>query len=125
MANHPRVFLLLLLAFAVSGSAADKKEPLTKEQKEYSKRCPLIMAGKWHDLTIKQLRSGEHYQQHPIVSYKIGEDGSVTHVRLERSSGVPRIDKDFVEQTALNRYKPRRAGCGVIETKMSLTIDWY
>ena len=114
----------MVLAFVIPGFPAPKKK-LTKEQQEYSRRCPLKAEGKWHSLTVSQLLPTEHYRQHPVVSYNIEEDGRVTNVKLVRSSGVPRIDKDFMEQTALNRYKPRPAGCGLIETKMDLTIDWY
>ena len=114
-----------MLTLALPGVAGDKKKALTKEQREYQKRCPLKLDGKWHNVTIRRLQSGEHYLHSPLVSYNIEEGGTVTNVRLVRSSGASKIDKNFVEQTALNRYKPRLPGCGVIETQMDLTIDWY
>jgi hypothetical protein len=117
--------IFLVSALSVLGFASDNKPASSKEQREYIKRCPLKLEGKWHSTTVSRLLPGEHYRQHPVVSYNIEEDGRVTNVQLVQSSGVPRIDKDFVEQTALNHYKKRLPGCGVIETKMDLTIDWY
>jgi hypothetical protein len=79
------VFLVAVLA--VFGFASDKKPVSSKEQKEYIKRCPLKLEGKWHSLTIRRVPTGEHYQRHPIVSYTIEEDGRVEDIQLVRSSG--------------------------------------
>src|SRR3954464_6371932 len=115
MRMDSRLKIAFLLALTVPCFSATKKKPTTKEQQEYLQRCPLKVEGKWRLSTIKKLYRGEHYKQSPIVSYNIEEDGRITNVKLVRSSGVPRIDKDFVGQTGRNRYKPRAGGCGMLE----------
>lgn len=65
---------------------------------------------------------GESYKHAPIVSFTIKEDGSVSNVRLIRSSGIRDLDQQVLTAIANWKYKPN-PGC-TIETKMSLTIDW-
>jgi TonB family protein len=65
----------------------------------------------------------ESYKGPPLIKYQIQEDGTVSETVLTRSSGVADIDKKVLDAVARWRYKPRPAGCGVIETKMSVTID--
>jgi len=65
----------------------------------------------------------ESYKQGPIVKYLIQEDGTVSDVTITRSSGLSDMDKKIIDAIARWKYKPRPAGCGVIETEMSVTID--
>ena len=66
----------------------------------------------------------ETYKRSPVIKYQIQEDGTVSDAIITRSSGVVDIDKKVLAAVARWRYKPRPAGCGPIETEMSLTIDW-
>jgi TonB family protein len=66
----------------------------------------------------------ESYKGSPLIKYQIQEDGSVSDAIIARSSGVADIDKKVLDAVARWKYKPRPVGCGVIETKMSLTIDF-
>jgi TonB family protein len=68
--------------------------------------------------------ANESYRRSPVVKYQIEEDGTVTNATLIRSSGVASIDKAVVDAIGRWKYKPRPKGCGQIETKMSVTIDW-
>ena len=66
----------------------------------------------------------ESYKDSPLIKYQVQEDGTVSDVILTRSSGVADIDKKVLDAVARWKYKPRPVGCGVIETKMSVTIDF-
>jgi TonB family protein len=66
----------------------------------------------------------ENYKRSPLIRYQIQEDGDVSDATVTRSSGVIDIDKKFLAAVARWKFKPRAVGCGVIETEMSVTIDW-
>ena len=66
----------------------------------------------------------ESYKGSPLIKYKIQEDGTVSDAFVSRSSGVADIDKKVLDAVAQWKYKPRPVGCGLIETEMSVTIDW-
>jgi TonB family protein len=66
----------------------------------------------------------ESYKGSPLIEYQIQEDGTVSDAIIARTSGVADIDKKVLDAVARWKYKPRPVGCGVIETKMSLTIDF-
>ena len=67
---------------------------------------------------------GESYKDSPTLSFQINDDGSVSKIKLIRSSGVRDVDKQTVEAIRGWKYKPR-PGCGALEVKMTLTIDWF
>jgi TonB family protein len=58
------------------------------------------------------------------VKFLVHEDGSVSDVKIVRSTGVRDIDKKLLEAVFKWKYEPNPA-CGmVVETKMTLIIDW-
>src|SRR5579863_7448414 len=61
--------------------------------------------------TIKYLPN-EAYKRSPIIKYQIQEDGTVSNVTLNRSSGVADIDKKLRDAVARWEFKPRPVGCG-------------
>jgi TonB family protein len=65
----------------------------------------------------------EWYKGPPLIKFQIQEDGSVSDALVNRSSGVADIDKKVLEAIEHWKYKPRPAGCGAVDVKMSLTID--
>jgi len=70
------------------------------------------------------LNKGERYRHTPAVGYSIQLDGRVTDVKLVSSSGVKRLDDLILAAVGKWKYKPRATACGVLDTEMSLTIDW-
>jgi TonB family protein len=66
----------------------------------------------------------ESYKGSPLIKYQIQEDGRVSDAKIARGSGVADIDKKVLNAVARWKYKPRPVGCGIIETEMSVIIDW-
>jgi TonB family protein len=66
----------------------------------------------------------ESYKRSPVINYQIQEDGTVSNAIVTRSSGVADIDKKELDAIARWKYKARPVGCGVIDTEVTVTIDW-
>jgi len=64
---------------------------------------------------------GERYRGGPLVKFEIGEDGSVTNVRIGRSSGITDIDKETLRALAAWKYNTR-SGCPPVDIEMSVLI---
>lgn len=71
-----------------------------------------------------KIRRGEAFRRIPVITYKIGADGIVSNVKLVRTSGIKDVDEKEAQAISQWRYQPRPVGCGVIETKVSITIDF-
>lgn len=65
----------------------------------------------------------DSYKGAPIFKFQVNEDGTVSGVKLICSSGVRDIDRKVIIAVAHWKYEPG-PGCGIVETNMSLTIDW-
>ncbi len=65
----------------------------------------------------------EAYKRSPTLKYLIQEDGTVSDAAITRTSGVADMDKKFLDTIAQWKYKPRPAGCGVIETAELATSE--
>jgi TonB family protein len=110
-------FLTLGLASACCAQTAQKKSVPTE--------CTKII--RVHDSLPKgpfKTLPGESYKRSPVIKYQIQEDGTVSNAIVTRSSGVADIDKKELDAIARWKYKARPVGCGVIETEMTVTIDW-
>ena len=66
---------------------------------------------------------GESYKRSPIVKYQINEHGTVSEVKLRQSSGIQDIDRKMVGVISRWKLEPV-AGCGIVETEISVTVDW-
>ncbi len=66
----------------------------------------------------------EAYKRSPTLKYLIQEDGTVSDAAITRGSGVADMDKKILDAIAQWKYKPRPAGCGVIETETTVAIHW-
>jgi TonB family protein len=114
------VTIAALLTLAVVGICRGQQE----QKRELPSSCvKTVLVGALPNGPFKILPK-ETYKRSPIVKFQIQEDGTVSAVAITRSSGVADIDKKLRASVARWKYKPRPAGCGVIETEMSVTIDW-
>ena len=57
----------------------------------------------------------------PKVSYVVSEGGSVTKVKVVKSTGSAKLDAALVKSVQSWKYKPN-PGC-TVETSMALAID--
>lgn len=76
--------------------------------------------------TIKwpfQFGSTESYKGPPVVRFLVHEDGTVSDVRLVRSSGVADIDKKLLEAYSGWKYKAQ-PGRPIVESEVSVVVDW-
>jgi TonB family protein len=65
---------------------------------------------------------GETYKQSPTVKFQINEDGTVSKVKLIRSSGVKDIDKQVV--TTVSGWKFKAVPGCVLDSEMTVLIHW-
>lgn len=71
-----------------------------------------------------RLEKNDRYRNTPVVAFTIHPDGKITDIRLVRSSGISRLDA-FILNAVKNWELEPRSNCPVIETEMSVTIDWF
>ncbi len=110
----------------VSESATEPKD--TTKTKPYDvKRCtPKLLSshatkGKVH---IHIRKSDKPTGRIPVVACQILESGEVVNVALKQSSGIR--DKDNLALRWVKQMKyNERPGCGVVETNMGVTIDFF
>jgi TonB family protein len=57
------------------------------------------------------------------MKLQIHDDGTVSNVRIIRSTGVRDIDERMVHAVSGWRYKPM-AGCGVVDSEITVIVDW-
>jgi TonB family protein len=117
-----RIIMLAALAVCLTGNCSGQAAQKTEVPKE----CTAVKLV--HDSYAKgpfKFRPGEIYKQVPVITFEVSEDGIVSNVKLVRSSGVKDIDKNEVQAISQWRYKPRPTGCGVIESEVAITIDFY
>jgi TonB family protein len=66
---------------------------------------------------------GEAYKGSPIIKYSVNPDGTVSNVRLIRSSGIRDLDEKLVRAYSGWRFRAQR-GRPVIEAETSVLIHW-
>jgi TonB family protein len=116
--------MLRLIPFAVFLSGVLPTVALAQDNQVDAKCALKVVSRSQNDLAAIQLRPGEKATgKDPLISFEILESGSVINARLERSSGVTAIDRSAMDEIRSTRYN-RRPGCGVIESKASVTIDF-
>jgi TonB family protein len=65
---------------------------------------------------------GKTYKHSPTVKFQINEDGTVSKVKLTRSSGVKDIDKQVLETISSWKFTPV-PGC-TLDSEMTVLIHW-
>lgn len=117
---------LLVLTHLVTPATAEPASPSQKKgTTTYPKECQLVLLNSAYSKEPKfKWRKGERYKHSPVVAYEINEAGEVLNPAIRRSSGVKDIDKWILESIRQRKYKPRPSGCGTVETKETVTIDW-
>jgi TonB family protein len=90
-----------------------------------SPRCKLVPSGRQDFIPDNCCRPGpgESYRHSPVIALQITEEGSMANVRVVRSSGIKDLDARLIRGVSSWRYYPR-PGCGVIESTMTVIIDF-
>ena len=65
---------------------------------------------------------GESYKDSPTIKFQINEDGTVSNVKLMRSSGVKDIDRKLIKAASAWTYKAV-PGC-IIDAEATILIHW-
>ena len=65
----------------------------------------------------------EGYKRAPIVAFEVDEAGTVRSIKIERHSGSKAADTLALRWVQSLQYKPR-PGCGILSSKISVTIDF-
>jgi TonB family protein len=111
------IFLFMLGAAVIcSGQTA-------QESKVPSRCIPRVWKRKPFPKGPFNFLPNDSHKRSPIVKFQINEDGTVSNTKVTRRSGVADIDKKVAEAITGWKYAPR-PGCPVIESEMSVTIDW-
>lgn len=112
------IVLALSLLFAVPyGGQADATRELPPRCTVTQKRRGEIPTGPFRH------SRGESYKRAPVVKFDIEEDGTVSNIKLMRSSGLKDLDQKLVQAIRHWEYD-QRPGCGVTESEITATIDW-
>ncbi|HUM06318.1 MAG TPA: transglycosylase domain-containing protein [Terriglobales bacterium] len=109
-----------------------KGAPLIAKQTADSKptydlnRCALKLAShpSSPNTTIRT-RPGEKLKQIPVITFRVMESGEVQGAVVSRSSGIADIDNYALTQIRTFRYKARPLGCGIIESQVGVTVDFF
>lgn len=111
---------VLSVAIACSGQTAHDEKKLPARcavtQREHS---PLP---KPSDHPFKYKR-GDVYKRPPVVKFQVNENGTVSNVKIVRSSGGGDIDRLVLDSISTWKYKTR-PGCGIVYNEMTVLIDW-
>ncbi len=70
-----------------------------------------------------RVKAGETYANAPKLSLSVDEEGTVSGVKLIRSSGIHDIDGWVLQAVTKWRYKPAH-GCGVRSVEVDVVIDF-
>src|SRR5579863_2287049 len=79
-------------------------------------KCPVIKGP-------FQFGPDEFYKGAPVIKFLIREDGTVSEVRLIRSSGIADIDKKLLETYSSWQFN-KQTGRPAIESQVAAVIDW-
>ena len=113
---------VVIAVFSISStvtSQTSKSNALPKPSKKALKACAAL---KGVSTDFPRLPSLDKYAISPIVRFDVMENGEVSHVVLERSSGSPEADAALIEGIRQWKYKPQ-PGCGTRGSLMSVAIN--
>lgn len=114
----PSTAVVLALLVGLMCWAQDKQKSIPLECAKTIRAKGSIEVGSYRILP------NESYKHPPTVKFSIEENGTVSDVKVTRSSGVADIDKKVVDSIGKWKFKPRPNGCGVIDSEGTVLIHW-
>jgi TonB family protein len=110
---------LLFLALSLTSIAASSAKPQSQQGKP---KCSAVLARKIKYELPKDLKG---FKTGPTIKYVIEVDGSVSNVSLVKSSGSKAVDETLLDAVKKSSYQPLKPGCGPIDSKATITIDFF
>lgn len=120
---------------AVSANDAEqaKTAPLISKQSANSQasydwnRCALKIVSRTSPVTRTiRVRSGEKpSKQIPVITFEVSESGEIRHAVVAQSSGIVDIDNYALSSIRGMKYQERPPGCGIIESRAVVNVDFF
>jgi penicillin-binding protein 1A len=101
-----------------------KKTPNSEAAYDFERCAVKILPEKPKPHETVRIRSGDRYLHDPVVAFQVLESGAIRNAVLSRTSGLKEVDDYALSWVKGVKYRPRPAGCGVLESQMSMTVDF-
>lgn len=111
--------LFLALSISLAGPCRSQTKGAEKVSPECKNRPVLNKSG---PTAPYKFFPGESYKRSPIVKLQINEDGTVSNVKLIRSSGVKDINRKMLKAASGWEFKAV-PGC-ILDSEATIDIDW-
>ena len=117
--RHSLWFQTLLLALTLTLIAVPYAKPQSQRNKS---KCADVPVRKIKYELPKDLKG---FKSSPTIGYVIEMDGSVTNVKVLKSSGSKAVDEVVLDAVKKSSFRPLKPGCGPIDSKATITIDFF
>ena len=117
--RHNFWFQPLILALTLALIAVPCVKPQSQQNES---KCVAVPAHKIKYELPKDLKGSKSA---PTIGYVIEMDGSVTNVKVLKSSGSKAVDEVVLNAVKKSSYRPLKLGCGPIDSKATITIDLF
>lgn len=109
----------IILALTVSLVAV----PCVKPQSQHDEsKCAAVLVRKVKYELPKDVKG---FKSSPKISYVIELDGSVTNVKVVKSSGSKAVDEAVLDGVKKSSYRPLNPGCGPVNSSATIIIDFF
>jgi len=96
--------------------------PAKPQSQTNKSKCSPFPARKFKYELPKDLKG---FKSDPTIKFVIEVDGSVSNVSLVKSSGSKAVDETLLDAVKKSSYQPLKPGCGPIDSKATITIDFF
>jgi hypothetical protein len=118
---RPSVITVLLLASSMAFGGAQGKTP---EGKYDVRRCaPKVISRRGDKSPEFHFRTVDNYKHSPVVAHEILESGENCSCHPEAQFWVAEVDRYALRWVQGLRFN-KRPGCGVVESRVDVTIDF-
>jgi TonB family protein len=91
------------------------------QSQENAPKCAAVPVRKIKYELPKDLKG---FKSSPTISYVIEMDGAVTNVKIVKSSGSKAVDEVVLDAVKNSSYRPLKLGCGPIDSRATIIIDF-
>jgi TonB family protein len=116
--RHNLLLQPLILALTLALIAVPCVKPQSQQNES---KCVPVPA---HKIKYELPKDLKGYKSSPTISYVIEMDGSVTNVKIVKSSGSKAVDEVVLDAVKKSSYRPLKLGCGPIDSRATIIIDF-